>query len=57
MKNKGSVFMGVFVLIIFLLVCYGCYLKMGEMADQVREQDRRQAEKYIQEKDAKRLTK
>lgn len=57
MKNKGYVFMGVFSLIIFLFVCYGCYLKMGEMADQVKEQDRRQTEKYIQEKEEKRLNK
>lgn len=36
MKNKGSVLIGIFALIVFLLVCHGCYLKM---CDTVEEYD------------------
>lgn len=50
MKNKGSVFVGLFVLIVFLLFCYGCYLKLGEEADKIREMDKIQAEKHAQKK-------
>ena len=50
MKNKGCVWAGILVLFAFLLLCYGGCLKMGEMADKVKEQDRRQAEKHMQDR-------
>lgn len=34
MQNKGYVFMSVFALIVFLLVCHGCYLKLGDAHEQ-----------------------
>lgn len=44
MKNKGSVFIGIFVLIAFLLICYGCVVTIKQQAGKIEAYDKAKAE-------------